>query len=57
MRLTTRLYGIAFEGNREFVVTINPSSLPVSVTIGNPGQATIAIAHNMIVSYLAIYVS
>ena len=37
---------IAFEGNRESVLTINPSSLPASVTIGNPGQATIAIVHN-----------
>ena len=31
------------EGNENFTLTINPSSLPNSVFVGNPGQATVTI--------------
>ena len=31
------------EGNEDFTVTIDPSSLPTGVTVGNPDQATVTI--------------
>ena len=31
------------EDNENFVLTIDPSSLPTNVTIGDPGQATVTI--------------
>ena len=35
-----------YEGNENFVVTINSSSLPSRVTPGNPSQATVTIVDN-----------
>ena len=35
-----------YEGNENFVVTINSSSLPSRVTPGNPNQATVTIVDN-----------
>ena len=32
-----------FEGNENFMLTIDPSSLPTDVTVGNPDQATVTI--------------
>ena len=33
-----------YEGNEDFMLTIDPSSLPpTGVTVGNPGQATVTI--------------
>ena len=32
-----------FEGNENFTITIDPSSLPTDVSVGNPGQATVTI--------------
>ena len=29
------------EGNEFFILTIDPTSLPTSVTVGGPGQATV----------------
>ena len=34
------------EGNRNFKLTINPSSLPGGITIGDPGQAVVVIMDN-----------
>ena len=31
------------EDNENFILTIDPSSLPSNVTIGDPGQATVTI--------------
>ena len=31
------------EDNENFILTINPSSLPSDVTVGSPGQATVTI--------------
>ena len=31
------------EGNENFLLTIESSSLPSGVTVGNPGQATVTI--------------
>ena len=31
------------EGNENFTLDINPSSLPTGVTVGNPDQATVTI--------------
>ena len=31
------------EGNENFILTINSSSLPTGVTVGDPGQATVTI--------------
>ena len=31
------------EGNEDFMITIDPSTLPTDVTVGNPGQATVTI--------------
>ena len=35
-----------FEGNEDFTLTINSSSLPDDVTRGNPGSATVTIVDN-----------
>ena len=35
-----------FEGNEDFMLTIDPSSLPTGGTVGNPGQATVTIVDN-----------
>ena len=32
-----------FEGNEDFTLTIDPSSLPGDVNVGNPSQATVTI--------------
>ena len=32
-----------YEGNEDFMLTIDPSSLPTGGTVGNPGQATVTI--------------
>ena len=32
-----------FEGNENFMLTIDPSSLPDDVSVGSPGQATVTI--------------
>ena len=32
-----------FEGNENFMLTIDPSSLPDDVNVGSPGQATVTI--------------
>ena len=32
-----------FEGNENFILTINSSSLPTGVTVSDPGQATVTI--------------
>ena len=32
-----------FEGNENFIFTINPSSLPPGVVVGNPRQVTVTI--------------
>ena len=34
------------EGNRNFKLTINPSSLLAGITIGDPGQAIVVIMDN-----------
>ena len=34
------------EGNENFVLTINPSSLPNDVNVGNPHQAVVIIVDN-----------
>ena len=34
------------EGLEDFILTINPSSLPTGVSVGNPGQATVTIVDN-----------
>ena len=34
------------EGNRNFTLTINPSSLPSGVNVGDPGQATVVMDDN-----------
>ena len=34
------------QGNGNFTLSINPSSLPNGVTIGNPGQTTVVIMDN-----------
>ena len=31
------------EGDEDFMLTINPSSVPTGVTVGNPDQATVTI--------------
>ena len=31
------------EGNENFILTIDPFSLPTGVTVGDPGQATVII--------------
>ena len=31
------------EGNENFIITIDPSSLPTGVIVGDPGQATVTI--------------
>ena len=35
-----------YEGNENFMLTINEPSLPTGVTRGNPGQATVNIVDN-----------
>ena len=35
-----------YEANEYFILTIDPSSLPSNVTIGNPGQVIVTILHN-----------
>ena len=35
-----------FEGNENFMLTINPSSVPTGVTVGSPDQATVTIVDN-----------
>ena len=35
-----------FEGNKNFLLTINSSSLPNNVTVGDPGQVTLIIEDN-----------
>ena len=35
-----------FERNVKFMITIDPSSLPNNVTVGDPGEATITIVDN-----------
>ena len=37
---------IIYEGNEDFTLTIDPSSLPTGVTVGNPDQATVTIVDN-----------
>ena len=32
-----------FEGNENFTLTIDPSSLPTDVSVGNPGSAVVTI--------------
>ena len=32
-----------YESNENFTLTINPSSLPTDVTVGDPGEATVTI--------------
>ena len=32
-----------YEGNKDFMLTIDPSSLPTCVTVGSPDQATVTI--------------
>ena len=32
-----------YEGNENFMITINSSLLPTDVTVGDPGQATVTI--------------
>ena len=34
------------EGNENFMLTVNPSSLPSGIINGNPGQATVTIVDN-----------
>ena len=34
------------EGNENFILTINPSSLPDYVTCGTPGEATVTIVND-----------
>ena len=34
---------MVLEGLEDFILTINPSSLPTGVSVGNPGQATVTI--------------
>ena len=34
------------EGNENFTLTINPSSLPSGVTVGDPSQATVTIVND-----------
>ena len=34
---------IIYEGNEDFILTIDPSSLPTDVSVGSPGQATVTI--------------
>ena len=34
------------EGNENFMLTINSSSLPSNVTVGDPGEATVTIVDN-----------
>ena len=35
-----------FEGNEDFMLTINPSPLPTGVSVGSPDQATVTIVDN-----------
>ena len=35
-----------FEGNENFILTIDSSSLPNDVTVSNPGCATVTIVEN-----------
>ena len=37
---------IIFEGNENFMLTINSTSLPSNVTVDNPGEATVTIVDN-----------
>ena len=34
------------EGNENFTLTINSSSLPSNVTVGDPGEATVTLVDN-----------
>ena len=35
-----------FERNERFMITIDPSSLPNNVTVGDPSEATVTIVDN-----------
>ena len=35
-----------FERNKKFMITIDPSSLPSNVTVGDPDQVTVTIVDN-----------
>ena len=35
-----------FESNENFMITIDPSSLPNNITIGDPGRVTVIIVDN-----------
>ena len=35
-----------FESNENFMITIDPSSLPSNVSVGDPGQVTVTIVDN-----------
>ena len=37
---------ILFEGNENFMLTINPFPLPTGVSVGSPDQATVTIVDN-----------
>ena len=39
-------YDSILEGNEDFMLTINSSSLPSNVTVGNPVEATVTIRDN-----------
>ena len=34
------------EGNETFMLTIDPSSLPSDISVGDPGEATVTIVDN-----------
>ena len=34
------------EDNKNFILTIDPSSLPTGITVGNPGQGIVTIVDN-----------
>ena len=50
--VTTKIFEVLIndddiiEGNEDFMLTINSSSLPRNVTVGNPGEATVTIRDN-----------
>ena len=35
-----------FENSEDFVLTVHPSSLPINVTVGDPGQVSVTIVDN-----------
>ena len=44
-----------FERNEHFMITIDPSSLPNNVTVGDPSEATVTIVDNDGKNYNLVY--